>query len=75
MTHLRKLSKNKGTYFNRNFNDEKWGVVAVGWGGRKTQFEMLCLMNSAAFVAMYHCHHFETALNVSDRQQFVVGVK
>jgi hypothetical protein len=44
-------------------------------GGGKTQFVMLGLMNSAAFVAMYHCHHFETALNVSDRQQFVGGVK
>jgi hypothetical protein len=46
-----------------------------GKGGGTTQFEMLGVMNLAAFVAMYHCHHFETALNVSDRQQFVGGVK
>lgn len=42
-------------------------------GGGTTQFGLLGLMNSVAIVAMYQCHHFETALNVSDRQQFVGG--
>lgn len=47
----------------------------MGGGRGATQFQMLGLMNSTAFVAMYHCHHFETALYVSGMQQLVGGVK